>query len=254
MNVGQNQAMFAGRYPSYHKDFPLILYWTHKCGCTVLNKWFFYQIGLLDQALRYHPWIHRFRERYCSEPDYLANLMKDYQHKESVKLVRNPYTRAVSSFLHAVKTGCCHWPEMIDFYQKNGISFKQFLHYVRHRQQNRSELEWHIHQQCKPEEKAFISRYIYLENLQTELRQLEKQYALKHAPTHQLFQSNHHNVKGNKVIDLAARALNAKHYQERIRPQNPSYRSFYDEENMQLVQEIFQIDFDICNYSKELVI
>lgn len=30
------------RTPLFHEDFPLILLWSEKSGCTTLLKWFFY--------------------------------------------------------------------------------------------------------------------------------------------------------------------------------------------------------------------
>lgn len=39
------------RLPHFHEDFPLILFWSQKSGCTSLALWFFYQINLLETAL-----------------------------------------------------------------------------------------------------------------------------------------------------------------------------------------------------------
>lgn len=38
------------RIPHFHKDFPLILFWSHRSGCTTLANWFFFQIGLFTEA------------------------------------------------------------------------------------------------------------------------------------------------------------------------------------------------------------
>ncbi len=37
------------RIPHFHKDFPLILFWSHRSGCTALANWFFFQIGLFPK-------------------------------------------------------------------------------------------------------------------------------------------------------------------------------------------------------------
>ncbi|PEC57548.1 RNA methyltransferase, partial [Bacillus wiedmannii] len=42
-----------GRVPHFHKDFPLILFWSQKSGCTSLAHWFFYQINLFKEAIKY---------------------------------------------------------------------------------------------------------------------------------------------------------------------------------------------------------
>lgn len=35
------------RIPHYHKDFPLILFWSHRSGCTSLANWFFFKLDYL---------------------------------------------------------------------------------------------------------------------------------------------------------------------------------------------------------------
>ncbi len=43
-------------------DARLILGFSPKAGCSVAVKWFFYHQGLLDEALAYHRWVHRYRQ------------------------------------------------------------------------------------------------------------------------------------------------------------------------------------------------
>lgn len=35
------------RIPHFHKDFPLILFWSHRSGCTTLANWFFFKLDYL---------------------------------------------------------------------------------------------------------------------------------------------------------------------------------------------------------------
>lgn len=35
------------RIPHFHKDFPLILFWSHRSGCTTLANWFFFKSDYL---------------------------------------------------------------------------------------------------------------------------------------------------------------------------------------------------------------
>jgi hypothetical protein len=44
--------------PLYEKEFPLIFFWSPKSGCTSIIKWYFFQIGLLQKAIDYYPWVH----------------------------------------------------------------------------------------------------------------------------------------------------------------------------------------------------
>lgn len=93
------------RSPHYHRKFPIILFWSQKSGCTSLANWFFYQIDLLQTALSYSPFIHNFEyDIYKSTPAYSVRLgvaLREKQ-KETFKLVRNPYRRAVSSFVSLI--------------------------------------------------------------------------------------------------------------------------------------------------------
>lgn len=72
----------------------------------VCNEMVFFQLGLLNEALDYHHWVHNYRiDIYYKQKEYLANLNSvlspDYLR---IKLVRSPYQRAVSSYIHAIRT------------------------------------------------------------------------------------------------------------------------------------------------------
>ena len=102
------------RTPLFHEDFPLILLWSEKSGCTTLLKWFFYQLGLLDDALKHSDWVHDYENQvFKARDDYLLDLDRalDKQEKPVVKLVRDPYQRALSSYLSLTekKDGEEHW-------------------------------------------------------------------------------------------------------------------------------------------------
>ena len=85
-----------------------------KSGCTSLAKWFFYQIDLLQTALSYSPFIHNYEyDIYKSTPAYSVRLgiaLREKQ-KETFKLVRNPYRRAVSSFVSLIGPPYMEHPE-----------------------------------------------------------------------------------------------------------------------------------------------
>jgi hypothetical protein len=48
------------RPPHYNKEFPLILFWRNKSGCSTLVKWFFFQIGILEEARKYARNVHKY--------------------------------------------------------------------------------------------------------------------------------------------------------------------------------------------------
>lgn len=48
------------RGPHFHQEFHIILFWSQKSGCTSLAHWFFYQINLFKEAIKYNPFIHNY--------------------------------------------------------------------------------------------------------------------------------------------------------------------------------------------------
>jgi hypothetical protein len=66
-----------GRRILHAPDFPLVLLFTEKAGCTSLTKWFLFHIGKLDEATDYHPWVHRYRKNVlCQQRGYKQEAMR----------------------------------------------------------------------------------------------------------------------------------------------------------------------------------
>ena len=91
-----------GRVPHFNANFPLVLFWSQKVVALPLHIGF-YQINLFKQAIKYDSLIHHYEnEVYKNSSDYFIDLMTLYAKKDTYKLVRNPYTRAVSSFFSLI--------------------------------------------------------------------------------------------------------------------------------------------------------
>ncbi|OLO18455.1 hypothetical protein BKP29_0215090, partial [Bacillus licheniformis] len=65
--------------PLYAEDFPIILFWIPKSGCTTLNRWFFFQNGLLEDVNRRCAGeVHHYRNAiYTQKPNYVKDLLTD---------------------------------------------------------------------------------------------------------------------------------------------------------------------------------
>ncbi|WP_103580721.1 sulfotransferase family 2 domain-containing protein, partial [Bacillus thuringiensis] len=195
---------YGERIPHFHKDFPIILFWSHRSGCTSLANWFFFQIGLYEEAMKYAPFIHYYEsEIYKNKVDYYTNLEMQLLElsKDTIKLVRNPYKRAVSSFLilydnpYASK----QWEQIREYFyndknESKGISFKQFLYYVKEIGAKSILLDQHFSQQYIEGEEKVIKQNIKLENFNTIIPQLEKEYGLLSSDISLLTNSNHHRA------------------------------------------------------------
>jgi hypothetical protein len=235
--------------PLYNKDFPLILFWTPKSGCTTFNKWFFFQIGLLEKVNEVkNGKPHSYRSFvYRKEPEYsqqlTANLLETK--KDTYKLVRNPYRRAVSSFLHTISHT---WLLRVFNSDVNkGLSFKQFLYHLKSLGSDIYQLDRHIAPQYIEGEERFIKNYIYLENFTNQIRKIEEKYGLLSSPLSQLSNSSHHF--SNRMVfegDYAEKILTKELYKGKF----PTYKSFYNKETKKLVEEIFKKDFEVYKYNK----
>lgn len=249
------------RIPHVHNDFPLVLFWSQKSGCTTLAKWFYEQIGLLEEALEYSPWIHAYEDEvYKSKTDYRSEAFERIMsgEKDGLKLVRNPYKRAASQFLILATTKGLYWDgewEKIRtiFYgnkdSPRGITFKQFLCYVRDYPEITDN---HFHPQYSPGEEKFIQKHVKLENFHKEIGQIEKQYGLKRTKISELSNSSHH-LKNSMV--LKGDYANAEITNESFALINkfPTYESFYDDEAIHLVNTVFENDFTAYGYKMKKI-
>ena len=173
----------------------------------------FYQIDLLQTALNYSPFIHNYEyDIYKSTPAYSVRLgiaLREKQ-KETFKLVRNPYRRAVSSFVSLIAPPYIENPEWKpirkflyqDENSSKGLSFKQFLYYLFINDAQGNDINPHFTQQYIAGEEEYVTNYIYLENFDQDMKALEKRFELKTAPINEFSISWHHQTpamiyKGN---------------------------------------------------------
>lgn len=237
--------------PLYNKEFPLVFFWSPKSGCTSLIKWYFFQIGLLQEAMDYNPWIHFYRvEVYEKQEYYKPKIVKQLLdgNKHVFKLIRNPYTRAVSSFLAVIQDKQLR---SLVFQRDipNGLSFKQFLYHVKNIGVTRDLIDHHIAQQYVEEEEFFIKHYIRLEDFSAEIRDIEKKYNLLKSPLLNIIKSDHHTAQN--MNDKSKQVFaDVKMFPGTLSKPLPHYRNFYDDETRDLVRELFEKDFEKYSYNK----
>ncbi len=251
------------RTPLYNIDFPLILFWSHKSGCTSFVKWFFFQIGILDKAIQYHPWVHEYENQvYKRQSNYKEEMIEQIlqSNKDIFKLVRNPYKRAVSSFLAISQVGVFEmksnplykeWEKIGQYLYDNGnsnegISFKQFLYYINMVGSDIGKIDPHMAQQYIEGEELFIKNYIHLENFNDHISKIEEKYRLVKSPLSVITKSNHHNDSLMNIIGNYSETRITKEYFSR--KSLPTYESFYDKESIGLVKDIFKKDIIMYQY------
>ncbi|MEC0554664.1 sulfotransferase family 2 domain-containing protein [Bacillus haynesii] len=233
--------------PLFAKDFPIILFWIPKSGCTTLNRWFFFQNGLLEDVdRRCAGEVHHYRNTiYTQQPNYVKDLLADLREgkKDTYKLVRNPFRRAVSSFLAAICS-----PNFIYLFNSDmntGLSFNQFLHHLKDLGPDINAIDRHLGPQYIEGEEEFVANYIYLEQFSAQIREVENKYKLLKSPVSQLSKSPHHlsdtMLKKGKFADTV---LTMSSFDWVL----PTFESFYNDETKELVQDIFAKDFEVYGF------
>jgi hypothetical protein len=195
--------------PLQQPGFPVAVFWSAKSGCTTVLKWFLTQNGLLDEALAYSDWIHNYRhEKLFTSKDYVRQCERlvKHSHRDTyiIRVIRDPATRAVSSFLHFVRYGhqveqwphaarVTKWKSAAGLQHQPGLSFQQFLMFVIAQQVNGSVLDPHFRPQHDAQQDSCVDACVRLEDLADGLRDVENRTGLPHVDIHQLSKSGHHN-------------------------------------------------------------
>jgi len=228
------------------RERKIIMDWSPKTGCTLAVKMFFRQLGILDEALAYHSWVHEYRMHVFSKqhPTTLEDLKNPEFYK--FKIVRNPYSRVVSSYIHTMRKEAMHQSIKRKLLRWNAnISFKKFVDYL-----GKIDI-----QQCDPhyslQKKRFESfitpcfnRIIKLEDLENEIAKQNKEKNFKFDLTG--ITSHHHITKDNTVHNNVANEKWLK-----IKDKIPNYEFFYTDEIKKKVSEIYRADLEAYGYTYE---
>jgi|694.fasta_scaffold02440_10 hypothetical protein len=212
--------------PLQRPDFPVAVCWSAKGGCTTVLKWFLAHNGLLDEAVAYSSWAHDYRQNKLERAaGYRRQCKKLFTHGRSgtsiIKVIRDPATRAVSSFLHVLRAShdvdrwpvaalLAQWKSTAGLERQQGLSFRQFLQFVIEQQLNSATLDPHVRPQYDSNQDPCVDAFLRLENLSVELEAVEDRYGLPHVNLRDLSQSAHHNPPSadhawpGNVADFAA--------------------------------------------------
>jgi len=259
-----SEILYGLRPPLYADQFPLIMFWSHKSGCTTLMKWFYHQLGMLDHITREGRTVHDFQSMYYADShqwDRLEHELCVKKSKRVFKLVRNPYTRAVSSFLMLSNKTMAEnkqfylhgeWAKIRKFFygdehEPRGITFKQFLLYVKESGSDLGKVDSHFAKQYVSGEEDWIDEHIKLEDFSRHIREIERSYGLKPSPVHELSRSDHNNSE--KMVSDGRNMADELVTEETFAYQPPpKHHWFYDDEAIRLVNDIYRDDFIAYQY------
>ena len=204
---------------------------TPRGGCSVSFQVFLDLIGLLDDALKYHTFIHNYRTQILDNNisnyniNYLISLNYTF-----IKFITNPYIRAVSIF-RAQTSHNLSFRE----YLKELVSGKVFTYF------NDND-KYHLHEQYIPGEENYITKYIRID--QNETFNIKLNNGTIFNIDVNKYSSPHHGIKTNNKTfcgDVLRENLNL------VLP--ISYKFLYDDEIKKLVDTFYKNDIQKYNYN-----
>lgn len=201
---------------------------TPRGGCSISFQQFLDLVGLLDDGLKYNPFIHEYRISILIPNITKINIDELITNNYTfIKFIMNPYIRAVSIF-RALSIN---------------VSFREHLkEIINNKTNNYTQNEiYHMGLQYIDDEEKIITKYIKIDKYQT--------YQVKLADNSlytfdvNKFTSIHHGTKtdntsfcGDELKDVVNKKL------------PKSYKYFYDDEIKKMVETIYEKDIKHYGY------
>jgi hypothetical protein len=246
-------------FDNQHK---IALLWSAKSACTTIVKWIFLHNGMLEEALAYDDWIHEYKDNVYQNSDYYRKGLKIFAKGgyTVVKVVRNPFDRAVSSYIAALGTGTedGKLSSLLDRKIDSKRNSKEFSYSFR-------EFSWHLQEevdnlmccvhnlrqrhQIEKNSKLHIDYLIRLEDgLFDGLNRIEQNLNLHRTDfnNQSLFCSEHHTKR------ISTDRFNGDERFVRAKSDFPIYQEFYDGEIQNTIVGTYEEDFIRYGYSQTL--
>lgn len=226
----------------YNKEKRILLHTSPKSNCTVVSKMFYEYIGLLDEALEKYLWIHDYtRDKYQERPkkDNLKEILK-------IKFVRNPFTRAVSSYLHVMNT------HLKNKMRLTNESFFGFLNIIK-TNPHPIGANHYLPQYNEKFPNKYFNEIIKVENINTEIKRINEKYSVNFNPYHESFHFKSKHISNENIIFIGYSSFDEINKMIENNSLSP-YSYFYDDNIKNLVSEIFAEDILHYNYSFEEIL
>lgn len=232
----------------------LMVLWSPKSACTTAYVWFSHVSGFLPQVRKHAAWPHKHRqERYERSRLYFESVKSDLTQCRTVRIIRDPYGRAVSIYRHALQTRFAD--KALQDYSKGrqtfdeGMSFLDFLDFTATLDMKVVDIhfrpQFHPYEGVrKPDRVINISK----EDLFAGLNAFERDGGL---PETDFEQFNWlHDMEGKRKAKPAAmegeafdRKVFNRHQVVKL-GEFPSYEQLLTPEAKRRIEEIYKADFD----------
>jgi hypothetical protein len=223
--------------------------WSAKSACTSVLLWYLWHRNLLQVAQAYDSWPHQFRNRmlYADEAYRTCASQMDVGSWSWLRVIRDPYNRAVSSYRHALANGyeSQKMSRRLKRLPEAGYSFEEFLDYLLRIDITICNL--HHKQQCHPlEELVAPSRVINVDkvDLMQSLAEIDAGLATPQEPVEALhaavaaINSWHHARSSSVDRDVSTVVLT----QSDARGEWPPYSGFLNESTRAKIAKVYAVD------------
>lgn len=161
----------------------LLVIFSAKSACTNVLVWFFHHLGHAKAVRDYHPSPHQYRTQvyYRSKLYQRAYRMK-FERMRVIRIVRDPYERAVSGFRHLLRHSHTRFGRKMGMSHiaANGLSFSEYLDFLE--RLNLRTCDAHFAVQRHPVEDALPVRFLInvsTEDLYQRLNEIETELGLE---------------------------------------------------------------------------
>lgn len=228
----------------FDEENNIIMDWSCKCGCSIAVSMMFQYLGLLEQAKnsKKKQWVHAYR-RFTYTPKHPVNRKALCNKKNFLfKVVRNPYTRVVSSYIHVCryfKRDLLQLKAMND-YKK--LTFRQFLALLESRNV-KFDSDPHCRMQTKNYERKNLRQPVICK-LETLARDIKEVNAACNVDFSLEGLTAHHHAKR----DMASADFCGDQAFEVFSGIYPDYNYFYDQEIFERVTQLYKEDIERYGY------
>ena len=225
--------------------------WSAKSACTTLLLWYLWHCGLLEAARFYSGWPHEFRYRVLYDSQTYRSWADQVEPAgwAWLRVVRDPFRRAVSSYRHALRHGYedARMTRVLSrpVDRNAGFSFELFLDYLgridiagcnlHHRQQ------WHpIEALVTPGEVLNVDK----QDMMEALRRIDATFAAPKEPAEALSRAvaaiapHHHARASNAEGDQASTAFTARDASDAW----PAHEAFLNDTTRAKITAIYAVD------------
>ena len=183
---------------------------------------FFDHMNILQEAINYSEWPHDYRMNVFYKK-FGTPTPKEFDEFFTFKVVRNPYNRAISSFMTFIRN------------KKIKISFMEYLDYL---ETNMHILDIHHQKQI---DNYKWKKIVKIEELKSSMDEINNNLNTNFKTD---YWSNHHHIKLPRSFQFLGKTKFASTPDRVI----PHYDDFYNEDLRSKVQKIFYEDFCTYNY------